>query len=50
MSSTAKIRRFMSQLEAKGGGDWFEAIDAGIKDAQKGLDMNRRKTAHYCGR
>lgn len=31
--STAKIRRFMSQLEAKGGGDWFEAIDAGIKDA-----------------
>ena len=31
--STAKLHRFMSRLEAKGGGDWFEAVDAGIKDA-----------------
>ena len=31
--STAKLYRFLNQLEAKGGGDWFEAVDAGLRDA-----------------
>lgn len=31
--STAKLYRFLSALKAKGGGDWFEAIDAGLKVA-----------------
>jgi hypothetical protein len=29
--STTKLQRFLGALEAKGGGDWFEAVDAGIK-------------------
>lgn len=31
--STKKLYRFLDGLEAKGGGDWFEAIDAGLKVA-----------------
>ena len=31
--STAKLNRFLGGLQAKGGGDWFEAVDAGIKAA-----------------
>jgi hypothetical protein len=31
--STAKLYRFLSRLEAKGGGDWFEAVDAGLREA-----------------
>ncbi len=31
--STGKLYRFMSSLKALGGGDWYEAIDAGIRVA-----------------
>ncbi len=31
--STTKLNRFLGALEAKGGGDWFEAVDEGIKAA-----------------
>ena len=31
--STGKLKRYLGALEAKGGGDWFEATEAGIKDA-----------------
>ncbi|MGE0483102.1 MAG: vWA domain-containing protein [Gammaproteobacteria bacterium] len=31
--STAKLYRFLSTLKAEGGGDWFEAIDAGLQSA-----------------
>jgi hypothetical protein len=31
--STAKLYRFLSSLKAQGGGDWFEAIDAGLQSA-----------------
>lgn len=43
--STAKLYRFLSQLKAKGGGDWFEALDAGLKDAieQSGWRLGARK-------
>lgn len=43
--STGKLYRFLSTLEAKGGGDWFEAIDAGLKDAveHSGWRLGARK-------
>ncbi len=43
--STGKLYRFLSRLEAKGGGDWFEAVDAGLKDAieQSGWRLGARK-------
>ena len=43
--STNKIKNFLSGLEAKGGGDWFEAIDAGIRDAieQSGWRIGARR-------
>ncbi len=31
--STVKLRQYLSELEAQGGGDWFEAIDRGLADA-----------------
>lgn len=31
--STSKLLRYLATLEAAGGGDWFEEIDAGIRDA-----------------
>lgn len=31
--STTKLYRFLSRLRADGGGDWFEAIDAGLEVA-----------------
>lgn len=43
--STGKLNRYLSTLEAKGGGDWFEAIDAGLEDAieESGWRMGARK-------
>ncbi len=43
--STAKLYRFLSRLKAEGGGDWFEAIDAGLKDAieESGWRLGARK-------
>lgn len=31
--STKKLYRFLDSMEAKGGGDWFEAIDVGLRVA-----------------
>lgn len=31
--SSTKLNRFLGGLQAKGGGDWFEAVDEGIKAA-----------------
>ncbi len=31
--SSVKLRLFLSELSAEGGGDWFEAIDSGLADA-----------------
>lgn len=31
--STNKLKKFLSSLEAEGGGDWFEAIDEGLRVA-----------------
>lgn len=43
--STAKLYRFLARLKAKGGGDWFEAIDAGLKVAieEAGWRLGARK-------
>lgn len=43
--STNKLYGFMSSLRASGGGDWFEAIDVGIRDAieQAGWRMGARR-------
>ncbi|MGR8919253.1 MAG: vWA domain-containing protein [Gammaproteobacteria bacterium] len=43
--STAKLYRFLSRLEAKGGGDWFEAVDAGLRSAieESGWRLGARK-------
>ena len=43
--SNAKLYRFLKQLEAKGGGDWFEAVDAGLRDSieQSGWRLGARK-------
>ena len=43
--STIKLKRCLSTLNANGGGDWFEAIDAGIEDAiqQSGWRPGARK-------
>lgn len=43
--STNKVYRFLATLEAEGGGDWFEAVDAGLKDAieQSGWRLGARK-------
>jgi len=43
--STAKLYRFLSTLKAEGGGDWFEAIDAGLKTSieESGWRLGARK-------
>lgn len=43
--STAKLYRFLSGLEAKGGGDWYEAIDDGLTDSieHSGWRLGARK-------
>ena len=43
--STTKLNRFLSLLKADGGGDWFEAIDAGLEVAieQSGWRSGARK-------
>jgi hypothetical protein len=43
--STGKLNRYLRALEAKGGGDWFEAIDEGLADAieESGWRMGARK-------
>jgi len=43
--STGKLKRYLGTLQAKGGGDWYEAIDVGIKDAidQAGWRLGARK-------
>ena len=43
--STGKLYRFLSRLKAEGGGDWFEAVDAGIRDSieQAGWRLGARK-------
>ena len=43
--STTKLKRFLGGLEAKGGGDWFEAVDEGIKASidESGWRLGARK-------
>ena len=43
--STGKLYRFLSALKAEGGGDWYEAIDAGVKDSieQSGWRLGARR-------
>lgn len=43
--STAKLYRFLKSLKAEGGGDWFEAIDAGLEEAiaKSGWRVGARK-------
>lgn len=43
--STTKLNRFLSMLKAEGGGDWYEAIDAGLQVAieQSGWRIGARK-------
>lgn len=49
--STGKLNTFLSGLEAKGGGDWFEAVDEGIKVAidDSGWRMGARKIVIVVG-
>ena len=43
--SNAKLFRFLANLEAKGGGDWFEAVDVGLSDSieKTGWRLGARK-------
>ena len=43
--STTKLQQFSLSLQAEGGGDWYEAIDVGIRDAieQAGWRLGARR-------
>ena len=43
--STSKLKNFIAAIQAKGGGDWEEAVDAGVSDAvdQAGWRLGARR-------